>query len=207
MGYCQECRREVDAITVSMGTEGIERLRCPECGAFLDEGRDDFAEALREGEDTVFSDESISVPVFPSVCLVGYPDEVGRIIEEQIIQKNLARDVQVLPNGEELIVRLIQSLNEVNGEDIGLVVMEVPMPYINGINTAVAMRAIERTYANHNLIPLLFFTHKPCDDTFKKVIRFLNPAKYAHLGPSDERSQVVPVINKVISLLAQEKWG
>jgi CheY-like chemotaxis protein len=204
--YCSDCREEVEPVSVSMGPDGIERLRCPNCGAFLDGGDDEFREALQEGEEFVFSDESISVPVFSTIYLVGYPEGVGSLVEGQILEKNFARDVHVLANGEELIVRLIQNLNSLSGDDIGLVIMEVPMPYLNGINAAIAMRAIERTYPAHKLIPILFLTHKGVDDTFKKVIKFLSPAKYAHLGPSDDSSKLAPRMNKIISLLAQEKW-
>ena len=204
--YCKNCNREVDAVSVSMGTEGIERIRCPDCGAFLDKDRDDFAEALREDEQYVFSDESISIPVFTSVLMVGYAEQVGNIIEEQVVQRNLAREVNILANGEDLIVRMIQSMNSLDGENIDLVITEVPMPYINGINTAIAMRAIERTYPDHELIPILFLTHKGCDDTFKKVIKFLNPAKYASLGPAGDAQKIAPRVNRIVSLLAQEKW-
>ncbi|GEM_PF-514855 len=204
--HCPACHEEVEPIAVSMGTEGIERLRCPNCGAFLDKGKDEFSEALQEGEEFVFSDESISIPVFPSIYLVGYSERVGALIEEQILERNFARDVHSLSNGEDLIVRLIQNLNSLNHDDIGLVILEVTMPYLNGINAAIAMRAIERTYPAHNLIPILFLTHKGVDETFKKVIKFLSPAKYASLGSSEDFSKLAPRVNKIISLLAQEKW-
>jgi CheY-like chemotaxis protein len=204
--FCKSCQVEVEPISVSMGTEGVERLRCPECGSFLDAEPDEFKAALQESEEFVFTDESISVPIFPSIFLVGYPEQTALMLEDQIIQRNLAREVVVLPNGEDLIIRLIQSLSSLDGEEIGLIITEVPMPYINGINTAIAVRAIEKTYPGHSLIPILFITRKPCDDTFKKAIRFLSPARYASLGSSDDSGQMAPRLNKIVALLCQEKW-
>jgi hypothetical protein len=80
------------------------------------------------------------------------------------------------------------------------------MPFLNGINAAIGLRAVERTYPEHDLIPILFLTNKPCDDTFKKVIRFLAPAKYATLGPVDDKGKLIKHLHRIISLVAQEKW-
>lgn len=196
-------------MTVSMGTEGVERLRCSNCGAFLEteDPEESFREALLSDTSEVpFSDESIVIPTYDTVIVAGYRPEVMNLIVNEISRKNLARTVVPCENGEEVIVKLIPDLNDVNGNHINLMVLDVPMPYLNGINTALGVRAIEKTYPKHSLIPILFLTRKPIDDTFKKVIKYLSPAKYANLGPSDNPKELVPRLSRIVTLLSQETW-
>ena len=56
------------------------------------------------------------------------------------------------------------------------------MPVVNGVNAAIAMRAIEKGYDLKKPIPILFFTAKQCDETFKKVLSYTTPAKYINKG-------------------------
>jgi len=207
--FCPKCGRKVEVIAVSLGTEGIERLRCSNCGAFLDEGgdRDSFREAVISGDESLeFSDESIVIPTYHTILLVGYRPEVSNLIAEGIGKKNLAREVISCENGEEMIIKLIPDLESSDGNKINLAIMDVPMPYLNGINAGIGLRAIEKAYPNHQLIPILFLTRKPMDETFKKVIKYLAPAKYAGLGPSDNPKELAPRLNRIIALLAQESW-
>ena len=199
----------MEPVSVSMGTEGIERLRCPNCGAFLDIPDDDasFREALLSGEEQIpFSDESIIIPTYDIVVVAGYKPELMNIIVEEMSKKNLAREITPCANGEELIIKLIKDLNSSDGGHINLIVLDVPMPYLNGINAAIGIRAIEKTYPEHPPVPILFMTKKPVDDTFKKVIKYVAPAKYAGLGASDNPKELAGRISRIITLLTQENW-
>ena len=207
--FCPKCGRKVEVISVSVGMEGVERLRCSNCGAFIDEGAGDegFKDALLSGEDSgSFTDESIVIPTYDTVVVAGYRPEVMDIIVNHMTQKNIAREVVPCENGEELIMKLIQDLNSSSGSRINLAILDIPMPYLNGINAAIGIRAIEKPFEGHQKIPILFLTHKPIDDTFKKVIKYLTPAKYAGLGPSDNPKEMAPRIARIISLLSQEAW-
>jgi len=207
--FCNNCGKRVEPVSVSMGTEGIERLRCPNCGAFLDIPDDDasFREALLSGEEQIpFSDESIIIPTYDTVVVAGYKPELMNIIVEEMSKKNLAREITPCANGEELIIKLIKDLNSSDGGHINLIVLDVPMPYLNGINAAIGIRAIEKTYPEHQPVPILFMTKKPVDDTFKKVIKYVAPAKYAGLGASDNPKELAGRISRIITLLSQENW-
>jgi len=192
-----------------MGVDGVERLRCSNCGAFLDAEAADagFREALMSDEDqTPFSDESIVIPTYDTVVVAGYRPDLMNVIVNEVSRKNLARTVVPCENGEDVILKLIPDLNGTDGNHINLLILDVPMPYLNGINAAIGIRAIEKTFADHSPIPILFLTRKPIDDTFKKVIKYLNPAKYAGLGPSDSAKDLVPRLARIIALLSQEGW-
>jgi CheY-like chemotaxis protein len=105
-----------------------------------------------------------------------------------------------------MIIQAIAFMQKAQNNNVNLILLDVPMPFLNGINAAIGLRAVERTYPTHHPIPLLFLTRKPCDDTFKKVIKFLSPAKYAGLGPSDHPAELGPRLGRIISLISQEKW-
>jgi CheY-like chemotaxis protein len=207
--FCPRCGRKVEVLSVSIGPDGEERLRCSNCGAFVDEreGDEGFKDALLSGEEQpAFSDESIVIPTYDKVVVAGYRPEIMNLIVNHMTQKNIAREVIPCENGEELIMKLVEDLNNTNGSRINLAILDVPMPYLNGINAAIGIRAIEKSYPDHTKIPILFLTHKPIDDTFKKVIKYLSPAKYAGLGPSESPKDVAPRLARVISLLSQEAW-
>jgi CheY-like chemotaxis protein len=207
--FCPKCGRKVEVISVSVGMEGIERLRCANCGSFIDEkeGDDAFKDALLsdEGEQS-FSDDSIVIPTYDSVVVAGYRPEIMNLIVNVMTRKNIAREVMPCENGEELIIKLIQDLNSGDTTHINLAILDVAMPYLNGINAAIGVRAIEKNFASHSPVPILFLTRKPIDDTFKKVIKYLTPAKYAGLGPSDNPKELGPRLSRIISLLSQESW-
>ena len=206
--WCAVCQADVEIVAVSMGTEGIERPRCANCGTYLDEEREvgqEFSLA-EEQEAPAFSADSVAIPTFKTVLIVGYRDDVRSLILEQMTLKNLAREILPCVNGEEMIINAIAALQRGEDGEVSLIVLDVPMPFLNGINAAIGLRAVERTYPGHRLVPLLFLTRKPCDETFKKVIKFLSPAKYAGLGPSDNSVELGPRLGRIINLVSQEKW-
>jgi len=206
--WCPTCQADVEIVAVTMGTEGIERPRCANCGSFLDEEKEvgqEFSLA-EEQEAPAFSADSVAIPTFKTVLVVGYRDDVRGLILEQMTLKNLAREILPCVNGEEMIIQTINALQRGEDGEVSLVVLDVPMPFLNGINAAIGLRAVERTYPGHRLVPLLFLTRKPCDETFKKVIKFLSPAKYAGLGSSDNPVELGPRLGRIISLISQEKW-
>ncbi len=138
---------------------------------------------------------------------MGYTPTVKQSLMDRISEKQIGREVVGLANGEEMLVRVIDRLRENRRNGVSdLVITDVPMPFLNGINAAIGLRAIEKTYMNHDLMPILFLTNKPCDETFKKVIKYLAPAKYATLGPVDDPPKLNSHIAKIISLIAKETW-
>ena len=55
-------------------------------------------------------------------------------------------------------------------------IIDFKMPIINGINTAISLRAYERAYKRDSLIPVLFFCDPPDSEAFRKVLSFCSPA-------------------------------
>jgi len=199
--FCPDCGMEVEAIVA----EGTSLPRCTVCGSEIKDSYEDSADPSVSLDEMSLVDESISIPSMDQVLLVGYTPSVRDVLLDKMTEKQVARDIIPCQNGEEMIKEVIQRVSGGDG-NIDLLVTDVPMPFLNGINAAIGLRAIERTYPEHDLIPILFLTNKPCDDTFKKVIRFLSPAKYATLGPVDNREKLIKHLTRIISLISQESW-
>jgi len=204
--FCPECQMEVEAV-LTPGADGQPLPRCTICGSEIKDAEGAAVDRSISLDEISLVDESISIPGLDVVLLVGYTPSVRQILLDKMTEKQLAREIIPCTNGEEMIKDVIQRLSSsARNGSIDLVVTDVPMPFLNGINAAIGLRAIERTYPEHDLIPILFLTNKPCDDTFKKVIRFLSPAKYATLGPVDDRDKLIKHLSRILSLVSQEKW-
>lgn len=204
---------EVEAVVSPYAGEGANVPRCTLCGAVIDVG---VSSSIGEGcefdpsislDEQSLIDESVSIPTLNEIVLVGFAPSIHQLLEDKVHEKNLAREVISCTNGEEMIVNVIDRLKGDSGNgDIDLVLTEVPMPFLNGINAAIGLRAIEKTYPEHDLIPILFLTNKPCDETFKRVIKYLSPAKYATLGPVDDKERLTEHLTRIISLVSKERW-
>jgi predicted Zn finger-like uncharacterized protein len=206
---CPSCQAEVETVLAGRGPDGKPLVKCTICGTVIGKA----AQAAAGPDKTIsldeisFIDETMSVPSMDTVLVSGYVPSVRQVLVDKLVEKQLAREVVPLANAEDAIVTVIGSLNQLARDGrIDLIVLDVPMPFLNGINAAIGLRAIERSYKNHDLIPILFLTNKPCDDTFKKVIKFLAPAKYATLGPIDDQAKLIAHFKRIIGLLAQERW-
>ncbi|HUT54713.1 MAG TPA: hypothetical protein VM658_15080 [bacterium] len=206
--FCPSCQVEVEAVLAPAAQGKGIVPRCTICGAVIDEGS--LSAAPRDKslslDEVSFVDESISIPGMDRIIVAGYTPSIRELVVDKMVEKHLAREVIPAQNGEEMIIAVINALKSNGDGQIELVVTDVPMPFLNGINAAIGLRALERTYPEHDLIPVLFLTNKPCDDTFKKVIRFLAPAKYATLGPVDDKEKLIKHLYRILSLVAQEKW-
>ena len=68
------------------------------------------------------------------------------------------------------------------------------------------MRAIEKAL-NINPTPILFFTAYKCDENFKKIFSFCEPAKYVNKGVSSTPDQLASRIAQVVERLLKDSQG
>lgn len=142
-------------------------------------------------------------PPLQAVITVEDSNLISAILNEMLVVEGLAHRVIPCRNGYEFLARYIRERKV--RTNLGLVVMDVKMPIMNGIIAAVSMRAHE-TAQELEPIPLLFFTSKRCDDTFRKVLLHCAPAMYINKGTSDSPEHLQDRIGKVIRQLLREQW-
>jgi len=122
------------------------------------------------------ADLPLTSPLYPSVFIAGYSDQERELLAVESKRSMLAEESYAFANGEELLVNTIQWFEKNRGP--GLFLLDLKMPIINGINTAISIRAYERAYQRPELIPMVFFFDPPDTEAFRKVLGFCSPSWY-----------------------------
>jgi len=157
-------------------------------------------------EDEVFAvarEAKPDLPKMETIILAEDSELVRSILKEMIVKKGLSRRVISCNNGFEFVINYIE--NRINKNLLGLAILDVVMPVLNGISAAVAARAWEKALGLEP-IPILFFTGKSCDETFKRVIQHTRPAMYINKGNSESASHLETRVEKVINQLLKEEF-
>lgn len=168
-----------------MFVEGDEVARCPDCGLTLSDYAED--EHFRILEKVIIAEDSTALI-----------NRIAQILEE----RRMAEWVTKCADGSEFLTRFVEQLEQ--KRTTNLVILDVNMPIINGVNAAIAMRAIEKGYDVKKPVPLLFFTAKQCDETFKKVLSYTKPAKYINKGVGASPDEFADRLYQVLSHLLQK---
>jgi CheY-like chemotaxis protein len=125
----------------------------------------------------------LSSAIYTSALIAGYTDEERDYFAETLVSSLVAAHAFGFANGEELLSETVRWFEQMRAPD--LVIIDFKMPVINGINTAISLRAYERAYKRDSLIPVLFFCDPPDSEAFRKVLTFCSPAM---LFPRQEQS-------------------
>ena len=125
---------------------------------------------------------------------------IRKMLVRLLGERGIARNVVAAGTGEELLVQHGRYL--ASGTPVNLVILDVNMPILNGINTAIGIRAAERAWGT-TPVPILFFTSTLCDETFKRVLQFTAPAKYLNKGaegtPEQFAERLVQVLTRLLN--------
>ncbi len=118
----------------------------------------------------------LTSPLYPNLFIAGYENQEREMLAAEAKQSMLAEESHAFPNGEELMVRTLEWFEQ--NRDPGLLILDLKMPIINGINAAISIRAYERAYQRPGLIPIVFFFDPPDTEAFRKVLTFCAPSLY-----------------------------
>lgn len=100
-------------------------------------------------------------------------------LHDALIQRQIAKTVVSTENGFEALIAFHKAVRQ--QVKLDLLVLDVNMPILDGINLAVCIRAAERA-AGLPKHPILFFTSNLCDDAFRRALEYLAPARYINKG-------------------------
>lgn len=186
--YCPSCGEDVEYFV--MLSEGNELTHCSICGLILQREEPDAKahERIKTLQNVVAAEDS---PV------------LLKTLSQMLVDRNITKTVEACKNGEEFISSVVERLK--NNLPISLVILDVNMPVLNGINAAVIFRAIERGFGKKRPTPILFFTSYRCDDTFKKVLKYCAPAKYINKGTGSSPEEFAQRLYQVVSQLLAEQ--
>ena len=100
-------------------------------------------------------------------------------LHDALVQRQIAKTVVSTENGFEALIAFHKALRQ--QVKLDLLVLDVNMPILDGINLAVCIRAAEKA-AGIQRHPILFFTSNICDDSFRRALEYLTPARYINKG-------------------------
>jgi len=172
-----------------MLADGDELMHCSVCGLILHSEKED------EPEETIKTLQHV-VAAEDSTALL-------KTVSRMLMEKKITKSVDACKNGEEFINTVVGRVK--GGDPLSLVILDVNMPILNGINAAVIFRAIEKGFEKKRTTPILFFTSYKCDDTFKKVLKYCKPAKYINKGAGSSPEEFAERLYQVINQLLAEQ--
>jgi len=190
--YCPKCNKDVELVEISLGTRGAESaLRCTECGYTIAHKSEETGQIKK------------AAPPAARVVLVGYSAVNADLLTAAIVRKGFAEEISACANGEEYLVSVIKMLRDKNPPK--LIITEVTMPVMNGINASLCLRSIENGMGKSK-IPILFFTQRELDDQFRRAVKFLTPARYVPLPQNADTEIFRQRAEKMLDLLMKEQW-
>ena len=188
---------------------------CPGCGEDVNTYVVDRGSKKENGERTIdeccifcgmpVEDKSNKTVVPVDLILTADDSQMIReLMKDLLIKEKLAKSVETCTQGADFLKLFTKKAIE--NTPPSLVVLDVAMPILNGVNAAVAIRAIESSFG-FGPTPVMFFTSQKCDDNFKKVLSYCKPAHYVNKGISSTPSMLSSRIRQVIIRLLQESQG
>jgi len=124
------------------------------------------------------------------------------LLRDVLVKNKLTKGVVASKDGADFITLFCSHIQ--GKKPFSLVVLDVAMPILNGINAAISMRAIEKAL-KIRATPILFFTGHKCDENFKKVLSYCKPALYVNKGISSTPDLLSSRIGQVVEQLLKER--
>lgn len=137
-------------------------------------------------------------PAFQRVVVAEDSALLREVIKDALAEAGVSSEVQTCGNGEEFLQAMADGIWR---EQLpGLAILDVGMPVLNGYYTAIALRAIERGLRVPPT-PIVFFTAHACDETFRKVLDYTQPARYLNKGADAAPTRVAERLVQVLGSL------
>jgi CheY-like chemotaxis protein len=121
------------------------------------------------------------------------------ILSDVLEERGLATNVIACDSGTKFLTvaseRLRQEL------PVKLAILDIIMPPLDGVSTALALRALEKGLQVPQPIPILFLSAARFDDALANLISQCRPAIYLNKGSDSTPAQLGPRLDKVIGHL------
>lgn len=181
MKFCPACGDNVD--TYEIDRYGKKETCCINCGMVV-EGLSSL-KAVTAGLAIIADDSPL----------------IRERLKEMLISEGLASEVLSSNDGFDFISVFTSKVKE--NQAISLVVLDVAMPLFNGVNAAMAIRALEKG-ALLRPTPILFFTSQKCDEHFQEILAHCKPAEYVNKGASSTPDLLASRVSQVARVLLDQ---
>lgn len=180
--YCPSCGERVYTYTVQK--EGGIEVRCSSCG---------FPLSLEPG------------PPFRGLdCIMIADDDrfFRSLLAALLDERGLTTNVIPCESGTEFLTLAAERFRQ--ELPIKLAILDIIMSPLDGVSTALALRALEKGLKVAQPIPILFLSAVRSDDTLRRLIGRCQPALYLNKGLDATPEQLGPRLEKVIGYLLEQ---
>lgn len=180
--YCPSCGEQVYTYTV-MKDEAVE-VRCSSCG---------FPLSVQQSQ-----------PLRGVDCILIADDDrfFRSLLTDLLTERGLTAKVVPCESGATFLTMATERLLE--GLSNKLAILDIIMEPLDGIATALALRALEKGLKVAHPTPILFLSGARYDDTLKRLIAQCQPALYLNKGSDSTPDRLGPRLEKVIGYLLQQ---
>ena len=182
-GYCASCGQTVDAYSVEK--EGAIEVRCSLCS---------FPIGVMEGE---------SLRGLACIMITDDDRLFRALLTDVLKERGLAQKVIPCESGAEFLALATERISQ--NLPIKLAILDIVMAHLDGVATALALRAFERGLKTAQPIPILFLSAVPPDDTLKSIISQHQPALYLNKGSDASPDKLLSRLEQVIAYLIQRE--
>lgn len=179
---CPSCGEGVYTYTVQK--EGSTEIRCSACG---------FPLSVDSGP-----------PLQALDCIMIADDDrfFLSLLSDLLTERGLATSVIACESGTKFLSLAADRFHQ--GLPLKLAILDIIMQPLDGIATAVALRALETGLKVAHPTPVLFLSAARSDDTLRLLIGRCQPALYLNKGSHATPDQLGPRLEKVIGYLLEQ---
>ena len=158
--YCPSCGERV--FTYSAHAADRDEVRCGYCGLLLE-----MTESVR--------------PV-PTGCVIVVDDDefFRNLLADLLTQEGLAAEVLSCDGGASFLTQVTQRFRQ--EKPLRLAILDIVMSPLDGVASALALRALERGFDRGAAIPILFFSGVKATEALRKHMARCAPAYYLNKG-------------------------
>lgn len=136
----------------------------------------------------VKDDHAESADASPQIWAAGFTSSFREWFNMEMVRQH-GGETQSFRTGEEVLISMSRALSEKQMPDV--LVLDLKLPIINGINVAIATRAYELGFNKSDHLPLVFLFQPPASSSFDKVLKFCQPVTLIEPhGPESVKQEV-----------------
>ena len=203
--YCPCCGEKVVPL-ILLNDRNEKELFCKTCGLPLEEDREGAPEAARPTPPAATppappeeAPKAVPAPLLDHVVIAEDSPLVQEIVSDVLVGQGLARMLSSCITGDEAVARITSLFS--HGRKIDLIILDVSMPGMNGVEAAHSLRALEEGMGRETPVPILFFTARQCDADFKQTLKSLSPAMYVNKGSDSDPEKLQERFENIIRKL------
>ncbi|MBI3002241.1 MAG: response regulator [candidate division NC10 bacterium] len=177
--YCPSCGEQVYTFPVVRSNEVA--VHCSSCGLSLE------------------LEAEYRLQPIPCVALADDDKFFRTLLTDLLLSRRMAQEILPVGTGSELLSRLTERL--VAGKEVGLVILDLLMPDLDGAAAARGLRALERGLRRPRPIPIIFLSGVRCDEAVRRLVARTQPALYLNKAADSTPDRLAVRMEKMVAYL------